>query len=93
MSVLVRIPTPLRPLANGQNEVQLAGGNVREILENLVSSYPGIRERLMDEKGEVRRFINIYVNEEDIRFLDGTQTRIKDGDELSIIPAIAGGCR
>ena len=93
MSVLVRIPTPLRPLANGQNEVQLAGGNVREILENLVNSYPGIRERLMDEKGEVRRFINIYVNEEDIRFLDGTQTRIKDGDELSIIPAIAGGCR
>jgi MoaD family protein len=93
VSVLVRIPTPLRPLANGQNEVQLAGGNVREILENLVSSYPGIRERLMDEKGEVRRFINIYVNEEDIRFLDGTQTRIKDGDELSIIPAIAGGCR
>jgi molybdopterin synthase sulfur carrier subunit len=93
VSVLVRIPTPLRPLANGQNEVQLAGGNVREILENLVNSYPGIRERLMDEKGEVRRFINIYVNEEDIRFLDGTQTRIKDGDELSIIPAIAGGCR
>uniref|UniRef100_A0A7C3LWG6 MoaD/ThiS family protein n=1 Tax=Leptospirillum ferriphilum TaxID=178606 RepID=A0A7C3LWG6_9BACT len=93
MSVLVRIPTPLRPLANGQNEVQLAGGSVREILENLVNSYPGIRERLMDEKGEVRRFINIYVNEEDIRFLDGTQTRIKDGDELSIIPAIAGGCR
>lgn len=93
MSVLVRIPTPLRPLANGQNEVQLAGGSVREILENLVNNYPGIRERLMDEKGEVRRFINIYVNEEDIRFLDGTQTRIKDGDELSIIPAIAGGCR
>ena len=93
MSVLVRIPTPLRPLANGQNEVQLAGGSVREILENLVNSYPGIRERLMDEKGEVRRFINIYVNEEDIRFLDGAQTRIKDGDELSIIPAIAGGCR
>ncbi len=93
MSVLVRIPTPLRPLANGQNEVQLAGGSVREILENLVNSYPGIRERLMDEKGEVRRFINIYVNEEDIRFLDGTHTRIKDGDELSIIPAIAGGCR
>lgn len=93
MSVLVRIPTPLRPLANGQNEVQLAGGSVREILENLVNSYPGIQERLMDEKGEVRRFINIYVNEEDIRFLDGTQTRIKDGDELSIIPAIAGGCR
>ena len=93
MSVLVRIPTPLRPLTNGQNEVLLAGGSVREILENLVKNYPGIRERLMDEKGEVRRFINIYVNEEDIRFLDGTMTRIKDGDELSIIPAIAGGCR
>lgn len=93
MSVLVRIPTPLRPMANGQKEVQLKGGSVREILENLVHDYPGIRERLMDEKGEVRRFINIYVNEEDIRFLGGTETPLKDGDELSIIPAIAGGCR
>jgi MoaD family protein len=80
-------------MANGQKEVQLKGGSVREILENLVHDYPGIRERLMDEKGEVRRFINIYVNEEDIRFLGGTETPIKDGDELSIIPAIAGGCR
>ncbi|KGA94467.1 ubiquitin-like small modifier protein 1 [Leptospirillum ferriphilum] len=93
MSVLVRIPTPLRPMANGQKEVHLKGVSVREILENLVRDYPGIRERLMDEKGEVRRFINIYVNEEDIRFLGGTETPLKDGDELSIIPAIAGGCR
>jgi len=80
-------------MANGQKEVHLKGVSVREILENLVRDYPGIRERLMDEKGEVRRFINIYVNEEDIRFLGGTETPIKDGDELSIIPAIAGGCR
>ena len=93
MSVLVRIPTPLRPMANGQKEVRLKGDSVREILENLVRDYPGVRERLMDEKGEVRRFINIYVNEEDIRFLGGTETPIKDGDELSIIPAIAGGSR
>jgi MoaD family protein len=80
-------------MANGQKEVHLKGVSVREILENLVRDYPGIRERLMDEKGEVRRFINIYVNEEDIRFLGGTETPLKDGDELSIIPAIAGGCR
>jgi molybdopterin synthase sulfur carrier subunit len=80
-------------MANGQKEVHLKGVSVREILENLVRDYPGIRERLMDEKGEVRRFINIYVNEEDIRFLGGTETPLKDGDELSIISAIAGGCR
>ncbi|MHB8421394.1 MAG: ubiquitin-like small modifier protein 1 [Leptospirales bacterium] len=91
MSVLIRIPTPLRPLTNGQNEVKETGDNVREILDKLTARYPGIGERLLDEKGEVRRFINIYVNEEDIRFREGVQTAVKEGDELSIIPAIAGG--
>lgn len=93
MSVLIRIPTPLRPLTNGQNEVQETGASVREVLDNLTSRFPGIRERLMDEKGELRRFINIYVNEEDIRFREGVQTSLKEGDEMSIIPAIAGGVR
>lgn len=93
MSVLIRIPTPLRPLTNGQNEVQETGESVREILDKLTARYPGIGERLLDEKGEVRRFINIYVNEEDIRFREGVQTALKEGDELSIIPAIAGGSR
>ncbi|MHB1605177.1 MAG: ubiquitin-like small modifier protein 1 [Leptospirales bacterium] len=91
MSVLIRIPTPLRPLTNGQNEVKETGDNVREILDKLTARYPGIGERLLDEKGEVRRFINIYVNEEDIRFREGVHTALKEGDELSIIPAIAGG--
>lgn len=93
MSVLIRIPTPLRPLTNGQNEVQETGCSVQEILDKLTVRYPGIGERLLDEKGDVRRFINIYVNEEDIRFRDGVQTALKEGDELSIIPAIAGGSR
>ncbi|MHB1287033.1 MAG: ubiquitin-like small modifier protein 1 [Leptospirales bacterium] len=93
MSVLIRIPTPLRPLTNGQNEVQETGGSVREILDKLTAHYPGIGERILDEKGEVRRFINIYVNEEDIRFREGVLTALKEGDELSIIPAIAGGSR
>lgn len=91
MSVVVRIPTPLRKLTQNQNEVPGEGGNIREILANLESNYPGIAERLTDEKGELRRFINIYVNEEDIRFQEGLETKIKPGDEVSIIPAIAGG--
>ena len=89
--IKVRIPTPLRPMTGGKSEVELAGSTVSEIIENLGSAHPGIKERLYDEQGEVRRFINIYVNEEDIRFLTGKDTPLKDGDEVSIIPAIAGG--
>jgi sulfur-carrier protein len=89
--IKVRIPTPLRPMTGGKSEVEIAGNTVSEIIENLGSAHPGIKERLYDEKGEVRRFINIYVNEEDIRFLTGKETPLKDGDEVSIIPAIAGG--
>ena len=91
MAVTVRIPTPLRKLTGNQNEVREEGGTIREILKNLEAHYPGIGERLTDESGELRRFINIYVNEEDIRFQDGLDTKIKLGDEVSIIPAIAGG--
>jgi len=89
--IKVRIPTPLRPMTGGKSEVEIAGNTVSEIIENLGSAHPGIKERLYDEQGEVRRFINIYVNEEDIRFLTGKETPLKDGDEVSIIPAIAGG--
>jgi molybdopterin synthase sulfur carrier subunit len=78
-------------MTGGKNEVEIAGNTVAEIIENLGSAHPGIKERLYDEEGEVRRFINIYVNEEDIRFLTGKDTPLKDGDQVSIIPAIAGG--
>ncbi|MGC8500663.1 MAG: ubiquitin-like small modifier protein 1 [Leptospirillia bacterium] len=93
MFVVVRIPTPLRKLTGNQGEVREEGGTVREILDGLESHYPGIRERLTDEAGELRRFINIYLNEEDIRFAEGLDTKVKAGDEVSIIPAIAGGAR
>ncbi len=89
--IKVRIPTPLRPMTGGKNEVESAGNTIAEIIDNLGTAHPGIKERLYDEEGEVRRFINIYVNEEDIRFLTGKETPLKDGDEVSIIPAIAGG--
>ena len=91
MAVIVRIPTPLQRLTNGQGEVQCQGGSVTELLGNLEQQYPGIKERISDEKGQLRRFVNVFVNEEDIRFLQGDQTAVKDGDEVSIIPAIAGG--
>ncbi len=89
--IRVRVPTPLRPMTGGKSEVEMEGGTVAQLIENLGTAHPGLKERLYDEKGEVRRFINIYVNEEDIRFLTGTDTPLKDGDEVSIIPAIAGG--
>jgi molybdopterin synthase sulfur carrier subunit len=89
--IKVRIPTPLRPLTKGQGEVETKAGSVVEMIESLDSTYPGIKDRLCDETGELRRFVNIYVNEEDIRFLTGKDTPLKDGDEVSIVPAIAGG--
>ena len=91
MAVTVRIPTPLQRLTNGQGEVQCQGATVHELLENLEQRHPGVKERICDEAGKLRRFVNVFVNEEDIRFLQGDQTAIKDGDEVSIIPAIAGG--
>jgi len=92
MSVTVRIPTPLRKLTGGADEVSIDGGNVGEIIENLEAAHPGLKERLCDEAGEIRRFVNVYVNDEDVRFLKGRDTALKDGDEVSIVPAIAGGC-
>ena len=87
----VLIPTPLRKLTNDLAEVSAAGGNVGEIIENLEKAFPGMKERIDDEAGEVRRFILIHVNGEDIRFLDGLKTNVADRDEVSITPALAGG--
>ena len=91
MAVKVRIPTPLQRLTGGQGEVACEGKTVVELLGDLDRRYPGIKERICDEQGKLRRFVNVFVNEEDIRFMQGDQTSIKDGDEVSIIPAIAGG--
>ncbi len=90
-TVKVRIPTPLQKITDGQSEVEANGSTVREMIDSLENSYPGLKERLYDEEGKLRRFINIYVNEEDIRFLDGEGTKLADGDDVSVIPAIAGG--
>jgi sulfur-carrier protein len=87
----VRIPTPLRKLTNNEELVEINAANIGDAINELQSRYPGIAERLVDDKGEVRRFVNVYVNEEDIRFLNNRETPLKDGDEISIIPAIAGG--
>ena len=91
MAVKVRIPTPLRKLTNEQELVQVDAKSISEAITKLQTQFPGIQERLVDDKGEVRRFVNVYVNEEDIRFLQNQNTPLKDGDEISIIPAIAGG--
>ena len=91
MPVMVRIPTPLRALTKGSAEVQAKGDTVDDVVQDLERQFPGFRERLVDENGELRRFINLYVNEEDVRFLQGRTTGLKEGDTVSIVPAIAGG--
>ncbi len=91
MSIKVRIPTPLQKLTNNQSEVACEAKNINELLASLEKQYPGIQERLCDAEGKLRRFVNVYVNEEDIRFLQGQETSLKTGDDISIIPAIAGG--
>ena len=91
MAKKVRIPTPLRKLTNDEELVEVDAATVADAITELQTRFPGIRERLVDDTGAVRRFVNVYVNEEDIRFLQNQQTVLKDGDEISIIPAIAGG--
>jgi len=91
MAVTVKIPTPLRPLSRGKDSVQVAGATAREALEGLERECPGIRARVCDEKGEMRRFVNLFLNDEEVRHLQGLDTPLKDGDILSIVPAIAGG--
>ena len=91
MAAKVRIPTPLRKLTNNEEVVEVSADTIGAAIAELQLRYPGIKERLLDDTGAVRRFVNVYVNEEDIRFLQNQQTPLKDGDEVSIIPAIAGG--
>jgi molybdopterin synthase sulfur carrier subunit len=91
MSVTVRIPTPLRAVAKGNADVQAKGDTIEALIGDLERQFPGMRDRLVDDAGELRRFINIYVNQEDIRFLQNKTTALKDGDEVAIVPAIAGG--
>jgi molybdopterin synthase sulfur carrier subunit len=91
MSVRVRIPTPLRRFTAGAEEIGVSGETIGHVVEDLERKFPGIRERLYDEQGRVRRFVNIYVNGDDIRFLSSLETPVKDGDEVAIVPAIAGG--
>ena len=92
MPIQVRIPTPLRGLTGDQETVTAEGSTVNEVITHLQDQYPGLKERICDESGALRRFVNFYLNDEDIRFKDGPETPVQDGDELSIIPAIAGGC-
>ncbi len=91
MPVKVLIPTPLQKFTNNQATLDCSGSSVAELLESLEQSFPGIKSRLCDEQGQPRRFLNLYVNSEDIRFLEGTETPLKEGDEVSIVPAVAGG--
>jgi molybdopterin synthase sulfur carrier subunit len=91
MPVTVRIPTPLRAVAKGNADVQAKGDTIEALIGDLERQFPGMRDRLVDDAGELRRFINIYVNQEDIRFLQNKTTALKDGDEVAIVPAIAGG--
>lgn len=91
MPVNVRIPTPLRKLTDNRDQVQADGATVGAIIEDLEKKHPGLKERLCDEDGKVRRFVNVFLNDEDIRFLESLDTPVKDGDELALVPAIAGG--
>src|SRR5438093_9239027 len=91
LSVIVRIPTPLRKLTNDQDVVSSNGETLTQCIDDLDAQYPGLKDRLLDETGELRRFVNIYINGEDVRFAQGVQTALKPGDEISIVPAVAGG--
>jgi molybdopterin synthase sulfur carrier subunit len=91
MSVTVRIPTPLRKITNELDVVSGDGGTLSACIEGLDGQFPGLKDRLVDEEGEIRRFVNVYVNGEDVRFQDGINTPLNAGDEVSIVPAVAGG--
>ena len=91
MPVTVHIPTPLRKLTDNQAEVELEAETISQLVDGLEDTYTGLAEKLLDEGGEIRRYVNIFVNDEDIRFLDGKDTPLNDGDSVSIVPAIAGG--
>ena len=91
MATIVRIPTPLRRVTNGQDKVDAEGATLREIIESMESQFPGIKARICDDDGNLRNFVNVFVNGEDVRFMDGVDSATSDGDEISIVPAVAGG--
>ena len=91
MAITVRIPTPLRRVTDGQDKVDTEGATLREIIDEMESQFPGIKERLCDENGDLRNFVNVFVNGEDVRFMQGIDSATGDGDEISIVPAVAGG--
>lgn len=91
MTVKVLVPTPLQKFTNNQATLDCDGTNIMELIDSLEANCPGIKKSLCDDQGQPRRFLNFYVNSEDIRFLDGTKTALADGDEVSIVPAVAGG--
>jgi sulfur-carrier protein len=91
MAVRVRVPTPLRKFTQGADEVNAQGSTVKALVDDLETNFPGIKARICDETGKVRRFVNVYVNGDDIRFLQNLETTLKEGDNISIVPAIAGG--
>ena len=91
MAVTVKIPTQLRSLTDGEGEVAASGASVAELIQDLEGRHPGVKARLLDDSGQLRRFVNVYVNDEDVRFLDGLDTPVPDGANLTIIPAVAGG--
>ena len=91
MSVMVRIPTTLRRMTNGKDKVEVESANLGDLVEKLNGEFPGFKDRLVDEEGELRYFVNIYLNGEDVRFMDGLNTSTNSGDEISIVPAVAGG--
>ena len=92
MAITVNIPTPLRKLTENKAEVESEAASVGELIDSLENAHAGIKEKLLDESGEIRRYVNIFINDEDIRFLEGKETELKDGDNVSIVPSIAGGC-
>ena len=92
MSVSVRIPTILRTYTGGESEVSADGGTLAEVLDSLDGSYPGIKARILDDQGAIRRFVNVYVGNDDVRFLQALETSTPDGTQISVIPAVAGGC-
>ena len=92
MSIVVRIPTPLRRLTDGQDKVDVDGNSLGDVIDAMNEQYPGIRERICDDQGQLRNFVNVYINGEDVRFLQGLETATTDGDEVSVVPAVAGGC-
>ena len=92
MSIVVRIPTPLRRLTDGQDKIDVDGDSLGSVIDAMNDQYPGIRERICDDQGQLRNFVNVYVNGEDVRFLQGLETATSDGDDVSVVPAVAGGC-